>query len=318
MYKSRNILAAISGIAISIGALSTTAYANPKSFFIEGPDLANKLKQTKKLIKYRTKAKGFADEAEKFASDAEAKAEAAEDCCNDTSGADEARQYANQARLAAESAEEKAKKAGNTNKTSKAKDLKDKAKDFASQAKKAAKNAKSAFNYALEEQEEKLFFLKAELIKRAEKAVISSETSAVDASKAVSEVENCCSNQAVDGDISDIEDSREFSKASAEAAREAVSSLELVRKAKSYSEAEKFVIEAEIAAELADKASGEAIRTANRAKKYPDDFSDLKRRCGLKPYARGARIGYEIYNKKWEKKVRYKGFDYEEFRRKYC
>ena len=304
MNYRRNILAGISGIVISIGTLSTSASANPKSFIFEGQILAS----VKKLIKYRVKADQFADDAEASAKQANTNAAKLEVCCSELPEADEASEYANQAEEAAISARDKSDRASSTNKSSKAKDLKDKAKGFASQAEEAAEKVTTLLNDALES-------LKEEFTPRVSVALDLAESSAKRASEAVSTAKDCCSEQEIDGDISDIEDAEEAAEEAAKAASEAKS----FEKALSYSDAERFTIELELAAAEAANAASEAIRTANKAKRYPDDFSDMKRRCQRRYFThQNGKIGAEIYNKKWEKKVRYRGFGHEEFFRKYC
>lgn len=265
MNYRRNILAGISGIVISIGTLSTSASANPKSFIFEGQILAS----VKKLIKYRVKADQFADDAEASAKQANTNAAKLEVCCSELPEADEASEYANQAKEAAISARDKSDRASSTNKSSKAKDLKDKAKGFASQAEEAAEKVTTLLNDALES-------LKEEFTPRVSVALDLAESSAKRASEAVSTAKDCCSEQKIDGDISDIEDAEE-------------------------------------AAEEAAKAASEAVSSANLAKRHPDDFSDLYKNCtqgDLFVHKKHQNIGYPILNKK-TKKVRYKGYQWQ-------
>ena len=306
MYKSSNIVAAISGIVISIGTLSTTASATPKSFFIEGQIVASNKKE-----KLREKAKGFADKAQEYAEEAEEKAEEAEDCCRNTKGAPLAQEYAEEARVAAESAEEKAEKAVNTNKTSRAKDLKNKAKDFASLAEKAAENAERALNLAIEEEKEKLIRNAPGQIEGLN-AFIKSEKELVNSAK------ECCSNQEVYPNKA-IEDVEESAEVSIEIASEAISAFENVQAAKSLADMKEFWNKGFLLKKNVSKQGLKTFSKMKYAKSYPDDFSDLKGECAFNKYEKNGKIGYEVYGKRdRSKKVRYDGFDWEKFMKKYC
>ena len=315
MYKSSNIVAAISGIVISVGTLSTTASASPKPFFIEGQILASK-----KTEKLKDKAKGFADKAMEYAEEAKAKAKEAEDCCRTTDGARQARQYANQAQTIAKSAVEKAEKAANTNKTSKAKDLKNKAKELASKAEKAAEKAERELNYALEQQEQINANLIRNYLARGKKVVDGSKYFIEKGRNEIQLVKDCCSNQEINGSVFWIKDAEEYLEKMEKAASEVLSAFEIAQTKKSYRQVEKFVRKAEYENSDVYPLYRKLIGSAKQAKKYPDDFSDLKGNCAYDEYQEKGKIGYEIYGKRdrGRKKVRYKGLDYEKFMKKYC
>ena len=300
MFKHINIMAGISGIAISICTLSITASANPKIFTFEGQMLVS----AKKLIKYRIKADQFADDAEAFAKQAKTNAAKLEDCCSEFPEADEAREYAKKAKEAANSARDRANRANKTKKTSKAEDLKNKAKDFALQAEDAAENAKTALNDVLKSKT-----IKKEFIPRVTAAINIAESSAKEASEAVNSAIDCCSEQKIDGDISDIKDAEDAANEAAKAASEAISASESFEVSKSYSDVKKYTIEVEFAAERAAEAASQAVRSANLVKRYPDDFSDLMDNC---------RIGNNTIKNYTTRKVRYKGNKQAEFWEEYC
>jgi len=306
MFKSKNIVVAISGIVISIGTLSTTASATPKSFFIEGQIVASN-----KAEKLREKAKGFAVKAQEYAEEAEEKAAEAEDCCRNTEGAREAQEYAKEARVAAESAEEKAENAVNTKKTSKAKDLKNKAKDFASLAEKAAERAESALNNAIEEEKEKL-------IKNAPAQIRSLNATIKGEKEYVNSAKKCCSNQEIDPNKA-IESVEESAEVTIEIASEAISAFENVQAAKSLADMKEFWNKGFLLKKNVSKQSLKTFSKMKHAKSYPDDFSDLKGECAFNKYEKNGKIGYEIYGRRdRSKKVRYDGFDWEKFIKKYC
>ena len=306
MYKSSNIVAAISGIVISIGTISTTASATPKSFFIEGQILASNKKE-----KLRDKATGFADKAQEYAEEAKAKAKEAEKCCKYTKGAKEARWLANYAKEQANFAKEKAEKALNTNKTSKAKDLKNKAKEFASNAEMAANKARIEFNNAMKEEKEKL-------IKDAPNKINYLRSIIRDGKEYVNSAIKCCSNQEINPGkkIENVEKSAEVTIKYAE---EAISAYKNIEASKTLAEIKKLWNEGEILIRKTVKQIDNTEIQMRLAQRYPDDFSDLKGRCGFEEYEEKGKIAYKISNKRWApNKVRYKGLDWEKFIKKYC
>ena len=306
MYKSSNIVAAISGIVISIGTISTTASATPKSFFIEGQILASNKKE-----KLRDKATGFADKAQEYAEEAKAKAKEAAKCCKNTGYASFARSEANMAQKQANFAKGFADKALNTNNTSELKDLKNKAKKFATNAEMAANRARFELNRAIKQEKENLINDAPYRI-NVLKNKIRNEKKYVDSAK------KCCSNQEIypGKAIENVEKSAEVTITYAE---ESISVYENIQASKTLAEIKKLWKKGAILWGKIDKQSRNTARQMRLAQRYPDDFSDLKGRCGFEEYEEKGKIAYKISNKRWApNKVRYKGLDWEKFIKKYC
>ena len=302
MNYRRNILVGISGIVISIGTLSTTAYANKK------PSMIRPTIDAAKLLQLKDKTARYADSAESYAKQAEANAQKAEDCCSDFPGAQLSREYATKARVLADKASDENMKLFTITKIKKAKKLKNKTKDLLSQAQIAADNAEDSLNNALDSLNNALELMRSEFLSRATLAAADAEASAEIASEAVSSAKDCCSLQEVDGDISDIEDAEDASDLAAAKASEAANAENVIKSSFSSTEIEKFAEIAEEAAIAAAEAKVAAVSAANEAKKHPDDYSDMRRNCESKAYALPPPQQNTVFIKYWNKstgKLRY-------------
>ena len=202
---------------------------------------------------------------------------------------------ANYAKEQANSAKEKAEKALNTNKTSKAKDLKNKAKEFASNAEMAANRARIEFNNAMEEEKEKL-------IKDAPNKIKYFRSIIEDEKEFVNSAKKCCSNQEINPgkEIENVEKSAEVTIKYAE---EAISAYKNIEASKTLAEVKELWNKGEILIGKTTKQVNNTARQVRLAQRYPDDFSDLKGKCGFEEYEEKGKIAYKFLIKDGEKRL---------------
>ena len=139
-----------------------------------------------------------------------------------------------------------------------------------------------------------------------------------DGKEYVNSAKECCSNQEINPgkEIENVEKSAEVAIKYAE---EAISAYKNIEASKTLAEIKKLWNEGEILIRKTVKQIDNTEIQMRLAQRYPDDFSDLKGRCGFEEYEEKGKIAYKISNKRWApNKVRYQGLDWEKFIKKYC